>query len=277
MVLEKHLRHALEQDQFQLVYQPQIALDSGQVVGVEALIRWRHPELGLVSPGEFVPLAEENGLIEPLGLWVLRTACLQHRVWRAGRLPGLRLAVNMSARQFQRLGLESRIREVLAETDMDARWLELELTESVLMQEGDSTASLLGHLSELGISLALDDFGTGYSSLSHLKRFPIKRIKIDRSFVCDIGTSEGDAALARAVIAMAHGLGVEVVAEGIESSGAAGRAAPLRLRRRPGLFPRPAGGPVRGAGPGPPPGLAAGPARGLGGLGLSRRAAFLEA
>jgi diguanylate cyclase (GGDEF)-like protein/PAS domain S-box-containing protein len=217
MVLEKHLRHALEQDQFQLVYQPQIALDSGQVVGVEALIRWRHPELGLVSPGEFVPLAEENGLIEPLGLWVLRTACLQHRAWRAARLPGLRLAVNMSARQFQRLGLESRIREVLAETDMDARWLELELTESVLMQEGDSTASLLAHLSELGISLALDDFGTGYSSLSHLKRFPIKRIKIDRSFVCDISTREDDAVLARGVIAMAHGLGVEVVAEGIES------------------------------------------------------------
>jgi diguanylate cyclase (GGDEF)-like protein/PAS domain S-box-containing protein len=217
MVLEKHLRHALEQGQFRLVYQPQIALDSGQVVGVEALIRWRHPELGLVSPGEFVPLAEENGMIEPLGLWVLRTACLQHRAWRAARLPGLRLAVNMSARQFQRLGFEGRIREVLAETDMDARWLELELTESVLMQQGDGTASLLAHLSELGISLALDDFGTGYSSLSRLKRFPISRIKIDRSFICDISTSEGDAALARAVIAMAHGLGLEVVAEGIES------------------------------------------------------------
>ena len=217
MVLEKHLRHALEQDQFQLVYQPQIALESGQVVGVEALIRWRHPDLGLVPPDEFVPLAEENGLIEPLGLWVLRTACLQHKAWRALRLPGLRLAVNMSARQFQRSGLEGRIREILTETEMEARWLELELTESVLMQEGDSTASLLGHLSELGISLALDDFGTGYSSLSYLKRFPIKRVKIDRSFVCDINTSEGDATLARAVIAMAHGLGVDVVAEGIES------------------------------------------------------------
>ena len=123
----------------------------------------------------------------------------------------------MSARQFQRSGLEGRIREILTETEMEARWLELELTESVLMQEGDSTASLLGNLSELGISLALDDFGTGYSSLSYLKRFPIKRVKIDRSFVCDINTSEGDATLARAVIAMAHGLGVDVVAEGIES------------------------------------------------------------
>ena len=217
MVLEKHLRHALEQDQFQLVYQPQVALDSGQVVGLEALIRWRHPELGLVSPDDFVPLAEANGLIEPLGLWVLRTACMQYRAWRAEHLPGLRLAVNMSARQFQRSGLEARIREVLAETAMDARCLELELTESVLMQEGDSTAGLLESLSACGISLALDDFGTGYSSLSYLKRFPIKRVKIDRSFVRDINTNEGDAALARAVIAMAHGLGVDVLAEGIES------------------------------------------------------------
>ncbi|HSA80238.1 MAG TPA: EAL domain-containing protein [Geminicoccaceae bacterium] len=217
MVLEKHLRHALERDQFQLVYQPQVALDSGQVVGVEALIRWRHPELGLISPEDFVPLAEDNGLIEPLGLWVLRTACTQYRAWREEHLSGLRLAVNMSARQFQRSGLEARIREVLAETGMEARWLELELTESVLMQEGDSTAGLLESLSACGISLALDDFGTGYSSLSYLKRFPIKRVKIDRSFVRDINTNEGDAALARAVIAMAHGLGVDVVAEGIES------------------------------------------------------------
>jgi diguanylate cyclase (GGDEF)-like protein/PAS domain S-box-containing protein len=217
MVLEKHLRRALEQDQFQLVYQPQVALDSGQVVGLEALIRWRHPELGLVLPDDFVPLAEENGLIEPLGLWVLRTACLQHRAWREARLPALRLAVNMSARQFQRSGLESRVREVLLETGMDPRWLELELTESVLMQEADSTASLLENLSALGISFALDDFGTGYSSLSYLKRFPIKRVKIDRSFVRDINSSEGNAALARAVIATAHGLGVDVVAEGVES------------------------------------------------------------
>ncbi|MGH6943259.1 MAG: putative bifunctional diguanylate cyclase/phosphodiesterase, partial [Geminicoccaceae bacterium] len=217
MSLEKHLRRALEQQQFTLVYQPQIALDTGRVVGVEALVRWQHPELGLVLPDEFVPLAEENGLIEPLGLWILRAACAQYQAWCEARLPQLRLAVNMSARQFQRNGLEKRIRDVLAETGMDARWLELELTESVLMQEGDSTASLLEHLSEMGIGLALDDFGTGYSSLSYLKRFPIKRVKIDRSFVRDIHTSEGDAALARAVIAMAHGLGVDVIAEGIET------------------------------------------------------------
>jgi diguanylate cyclase (GGDEF)-like protein/PAS domain S-box-containing protein len=217
MVLEGRLRRAIEHSQFVLLYQPQIALDSGEVVGFEALLRWRHPELGLLPPNEFVPLAEESGLIEPLGLWVLRTACLQHRAWREARLAPLRLAVNMSARQFQRPGLESRIRDVLAETGMEASRLELELTESVLMQEGDHTASLLAELSGLGIGLALDDFGTGYSSLSYLKRFPITRVKIDRSFVRDIATSEGDAAVARAVIAMAHGLGVEVVAEGIET------------------------------------------------------------
>jgi diguanylate cyclase (GGDEF)-like protein/PAS domain S-box-containing protein len=217
MVLEGRLRRAIEQRQFVLLYQPQIELETGEVVGFEALLRWRHPELGLVPPNEFVPLAEESGLIEPLGLWVLRTACLQHRAWREAHLPPVRLAVNMSARQFQRNGLEEHIRDVLAETGMDAGRLELELTESVLMQEGDHTASLLANVSGLGIGLALDDFGTGYSSLSYLKRFPITRVKIDRSFVRDIATSEGDAAVARAVIAMAHGLGVEVVAEGIET------------------------------------------------------------
>jgi diguanylate cyclase (GGDEF)-like protein/PAS domain S-box-containing protein len=217
MVLEKRLRRAIEQRQFVLVYQPQVGLDSGVVVGFEALLRWRHPELGLVPPDEFVPLAEENGLIEPLGSWVLRTACSQHRAWREAGLPALRLAVNMSARQFQGSDLDQRIRGVLDETGMDARCLELELTESVLMQEGDQTANLLADLSELGIGLALDDFGTGYSSLSYLQRFPITRVKIDRSLVSDIATSEGDAAVARAVIAMAHGLGVAVVAEGIET------------------------------------------------------------
>jgi diguanylate cyclase (GGDEF)-like protein/PAS domain S-box-containing protein len=217
LVLEGRLRRALEQREFLLLYQPQIELESGAIVGVEALLRWRHPERGLVSPHEFVPLAEESGLIEPLGIWVLDTACRQYRAWRAAGLPELRLAINMSARQFQSPDLERRIRGVLEETAMDARRLELELTESVLMQEGDHTAVLLDTLSDLGVGLALDDFGTGYSSLSYLKRFPITRVKIDRCFVRDLATSEGDAAVARAVIAMAHGLGVEVVAEGIET------------------------------------------------------------
>ena len=217
--LERSLRRALEQQQFALVYQPQVALETGRIVGLEALVRWHHPELGLVMPDDFLPLAEETGLIEPLGHWILRTACLQHRAWRDARLGPPRLAVNVSAREFQRSGLEQRVCEVLAETGMKADWLELELTESVLMQEGDGTAGLLAYLDALGISLALDDFGTGYSSLSYLRRFPIKRVKIDRALVRDIETSEGDAALTRAAIAMANGLRVGALAEGIETPG----------------------------------------------------------
>jgi predicted signal transduction protein with EAL and GGDEF domain len=217
MALESHLRRAIDQQQFSLVYQPQIDLASSRVVGVEALLRWHHPELGLVPPEPFVPLAEDSGLIHRLGLWVLWTACLQHRVWCEAGLPPLRMAVNMSSRQFQRRELGLRVQELLAETGMAPSCLDLEITESVLMQEGDCTAGMLESLAATGISLALDDFGTGYSSLSYLRRFPIKRLKIDGSSVREISNSEGDAALARAVIAMAHGLGVDVVAEGIET------------------------------------------------------------
>jgi predicted signal transduction protein with EAL and GGDEF domain len=217
MTLEKHLRRALEQQQFALVYQPQIDLATNQLVGVEALLRWHHPELGLMRPEQFVPLAEDTGLIHQLGLWVLWTACEQSRAWREAGLPRLRMAVNMSVRQFQRRDLELRVQEVLAETGMEPGCLDLEVTESVLMEEGDCTAGMLDNLAAIGIGLALDDFGTGYSSLSYLRRFPIKRLKIDCSSVRDISISEGDAALARAVIAMAHGLGVQVIAEGIET------------------------------------------------------------
>jgi diguanylate cyclase (GGDEF)-like protein/PAS domain S-box-containing protein len=217
MALERHLRRAIEQQQFGLVYQPQIDLASGQVVGVEALLRWHHPELGLVPPDQFVPLAEDTGLIHRLGLWVLWTACLQHRAWCEAGMPRLRMAVNMSARQFQRRELARRVQEVLAETGMEPGCLDLELTEDVLMQEGDCTAGMLDSLAAIGVGLALDDFGTGYASLSYLRRFPIRRLKIDGSSVRDISFSEGDAALARAVIAMAHGLGVSVIAEGIET------------------------------------------------------------
>ena len=216
MALERHLRRAIEQQQFGLVYQPQVDLATSQVVGVEALLRWHHPELGLVPPEQFVPLAEDTGLIHRLGLWVLWTACLQHRAWCEAGLPRLRMAVNMSARQFQRRELDLQVQELLAETGMEAGCLDLEITEDVLMQEGDCTAGMLDSLAATGIGLALDDFGTGYSSLSYLRRFPIKRLKIDGSSVRDISLSEGDAALARAVIAMAHGLGVSVIAEGIE-------------------------------------------------------------
>jgi diguanylate cyclase (GGDEF)-like protein/PAS domain S-box-containing protein len=217
MALERHLRRAIEQQQFGLVYQPQIDLATGRIVGVEALLRWHHPELGLVPPDQFVPLAEDTGLIHRLGLWVLWSACLQHRAWREAGVARLRMAVNMSARQFQRRELGARVRELLAETAMEPGCLDLEITEDALMQEGDCTAGMLESLAASGIGLALDDFGTGYSSLSYLRRFPIKRLKIDGSSVRDISLSEGDAALARAVIAMAHGLGVSVIAEGIET------------------------------------------------------------
>jgi diguanylate cyclase (GGDEF)-like protein/PAS domain S-box-containing protein len=217
MALERHLRRAIEQQQFGLVYQPQIDLATSEVVGVEALLRWHHPELGLVPPEQFVPLAEDTGLIHRLGLWVLWSACLQYRAWREAGLPPLRMAVNMSARQFQRRELGRRVKELLAETGMEPSCLDLEITEDALMQEGDCTAGMLESLAASGIGLALDDFGTGYSSLSYLRRFPIKRLKIDSSSVRHISLSEGDAALARAVIAMAHGLGVSVIAEGIET------------------------------------------------------------
>jgi diguanylate cyclase (GGDEF)-like protein/PAS domain S-box-containing protein len=217
MALESQLRRAVDQQQFGLVYQPQVDLATSRVVGVEALLRWHPPELGLVPPEQFVPLAEDTELIHRLGLWALWTACLQHRKWCEAGLPHLRLAVNMSARQFQRVELGLRVQEVLAETGMEPSNLDLEITEGVLMQEGDSTAGLLDGLAAMGIGLALDEFGTGYSSLSYLRRFSIKRLKIDPSSVRDISISEGDAALARAVIGMAHGLGVSVVAEGIET------------------------------------------------------------
>jgi diguanylate cyclase (GGDEF)-like protein/PAS domain S-box-containing protein len=216
MTPETQLQHALEQDQFEVVYRPQVALGSGRVTGVEALIRWHHPELGLVPPDDFVPLAEDSGLIEPLGLWLLRTACRQHRLWRGAALPALRLAVKLPGRQLRHPGLAERLCALLRETAMEPRRLELELTESLLMQGDDATAALLGQLSTFGIGLALADFGAGCSSFGHLKRFPIQRLKIGRSFIDELGISEAGAAITRAVIAMAHGLGVEVVAGGIE-------------------------------------------------------------
>jgi diguanylate cyclase (GGDEF)-like protein/PAS domain S-box-containing protein len=217
MRLETDLRRALDQGQLAVVYQPQIHLASGELVGLEALARWQHPEFGQVSPEQFIPLAEETGLIQELGLWILRTACGQHRRWRQAGLRPLRLAVNMSACQFRQASLEQDLQAVFGETRMALDYLELELTESVLMQEGE-TAELLKRLTESGVSIALDDFGTGYSSLSYLRRFPIERIKIDRSFVREIDTNSSDCALARAVVGMAHGLNIQVIAEGVETN-----------------------------------------------------------
>jgi diguanylate cyclase (GGDEF)-like protein len=217
IMLESQLRRAIDLAQFALMYQPQVNLRSGEVVGVEALVRWHHPEWGVMPPEQFIPLAEETGLIYDLGLWILRAACEQHRRWRDAGLGHLRLAVNMSPYQLRRGNLEEDFHRILADTGMALDRLEVELTETALMQEGETT-NLLQRLASVGISVALDDFGTGYSSLSYLRRFPIDRIKIDRSFVRDISGSQSDGALARAVIMLAHGLNVGVIAEGVETA-----------------------------------------------------------
>jgi EAL domain-containing protein (putative c-di-GMP-specific phosphodiesterase class I) len=183
---------------------------------MEALLRWQNPELGLVSPAEFIPLAEETGLIVSIGEWVIRTACKQNKAWQAAGLRPLRVSVNLSARQFKEQNLVERVAQVLNETGLEARYLELELTES-LLQNPEATITPLKELHALGVYLSIDDFGTGYSSLSYLKRFPIDTIKIDRSFVRDITTDADDAAIANAIITMAHSLGMHVVAEGVET------------------------------------------------------------
>lgn len=217
LVLETQLRKAIENEEFVLVYQPQVRLDTGAVVGVEALVRWEHPELGVISPGEFIPLAEDTGLILPLGQWVLRTACADVNRWRGEGFTELRLAVNFSGRQFAREDMVEAVGEALIDTGFDPAGLELELTESVIMRDVEATIGRLRALHDLGIALAVDDFGTGYSSLNYLKRFPIHALKIDRSFINDITNDVNDAAIAEAIIALAKSLGVKAIAEGVET------------------------------------------------------------
>jgi len=217
LALENSLRRALERNEFMLHYQPQVEIMSGSITAVEALIRWQHPDLGLVYPAEFIPLAEETGLIVPLGEWVIRTACTQAKLWQKAGLPPLIVAVNLSGRQFQHQGLVDSISRILKETKMDPRLLELEITESIAMQNADYTIVILKELKEMGLRISMDDFGTGYSSLSYLKKFPIDTLKIDQSFVRDIHTDPNDAAIANAVIVLAHSLKLEVVAEGVET------------------------------------------------------------
>jgi diguanylate cyclase (GGDEF)-like protein/PAS domain S-box-containing protein len=213
--LEAALRRGLEQGEFLLHYQPQIDLASGRVAGVEALLRWQRPGVGLVMPDEFIPVAEDTGLIVPLGEWVLWTACRQQVAWSAQGL-AMRVAVNLSGRQFLQRDLASRVAEVLAGTGCPAACLELEITESVLMENADTAVAIMQELNDMGVRLSIDDFGTGYSSLSYLKRFPIHALKIDRSFVRDLDA--GDTAIPAAVIALAHSMGLGVVAEGVEQA-----------------------------------------------------------
>lgn len=216
-VLERALHHALENEQLVLLYQPQIDLENGEVRGVEALLRWNHPELGTISPAEFIPLAEETGLIHPISEWVLRTACAQNSAWHRQGHASVRMAVNLSAQQFSRPGLDQLVHEVLQDSGLAPKWLELELTETIALHDIDTAIDTLKTLKAMGVRIAIDDFGTGYSSLSYLRHFPIHSIKIDRSFINGITSSSSDAAITRAVIAMAQNLGVRVVAEGVES------------------------------------------------------------
>ena len=211
------LREAIEHGRFELHYQPQLELASGRMRGVEALVRWHHPQLGVVSPHRFISLAEETGLIAPLGEWVLRNAARQLQRWHAAGHHTLTLAVNLSARQVEMLDLPRLVRQVLHDCQLPPSSLELELTETALLHQADPVRSTLQALKDLGVALALDDFGTGYSSLSHLRRFPIDTIKIDKSFTAEIGTSAETGTIIRAIVALARSLGVQTVAEGVET------------------------------------------------------------
>ncbi len=215
--MEVLLRRALERMEFVLHYQPKIAVKTGRIIGAEALIRWNSAELGMVPPMRFIPLAEETGLIAPIGEWVLRTACAQGRAWASEGRPALLMSVNLSARQFQQKNLMETIAAILEETRFEPRHLELEITESMIMQHAGRASAVLQRLKETGVQLTIDDFGTGYSSLAYLKRFPVQRVKIDQSFVRDITTDSDDAAIVKAVIAMARSLKLKTVAEGVET------------------------------------------------------------
>ncbi|TAN66163.1 MAG: EAL domain-containing protein [Magnetospirillum sp.] len=214
--LETRMRRALINEEFVVFYQPKVSADRDAIVGAEALIRWMDPERGMISPGEFIPVAEESGQIEPIGSWVLLQSCRQNKLWQDAGLTPIKVSVNVSARQFHSRTLLDKVVEVLDQTGLDPRWLELEITESMLMNDVDAAVRKMKALRDLGIGLSIDDFGTGYSSLSYLGRFPITTLKIDRAFIADVDTNAKTAEIARAIIGLSRGLNLEVVAEGAE-------------------------------------------------------------
>jgi diguanylate cyclase len=215
--LENGLRLALERNELFLVYQPQINTLTGEISGLEALLRWQHPEMGLIPPNDFISVAESSGLIVPIGEWVLRTACMQGRMWQDAGLPAIPIAVNVSAIQLRQQGFCELIRSVLHETGLDPKYLELELTEGLLMTNVDVVFTVIQELRELGVKLTIDDFGTGYSSLNYLRQFKVNRLKIDRSFVREVPRNADDAAITTAIINMAKALNLDVLAEGVEN------------------------------------------------------------
>jgi EAL domain-containing protein (putative c-di-GMP-specific phosphodiesterase class I) len=215
--IENQLHCASERGELQLYYQPQFQLPSRQLGGMEALLRWNHPKWGLVLPGRFIPVAEESGLIIPISLWVLQEACRQHQVWRRAGYPPVKIAVNISATQFMRSNLAEKVAQVLAAHEMEPCYLELELTEGVLMRDAQDTARQIAELRALGVRISIDDFGTGYSSLSYLQRLPIDDLKIDRCFLQDIDRNASMQPLVQAIVGLAHGLNLTATAEGVET------------------------------------------------------------
>ena len=217
LVLESNLRPGLERSEFFLQYQPLVAIHDFHLVGMEGLVRWQHPSLGLLYPSEFITIAEESGMIISLGDWILRTACAQNKAWQDAGLTPMRLSVNFSARQFQQPSFIADINQILKDTNLDPRWLELELTESSIMKDPEEAIEKLHELKLMGINVAIDDFGTGYSSLNYLKRFPIDTLKIDKSFVSDVCKDPHDTSIVRAIINLGHALDLTVIAEGVET------------------------------------------------------------
>jgi diguanylate cyclase (GGDEF)-like protein len=215
--LESDLHNAVTQNQFELYYQPKVDTRTGEVRSAEALIRWVHPTRGIVSPAEFIPLAEECGLIGTIGGWVIREACRQTRAWQLDGVPTLRVSVNLSASQFRDSGLVDSIRSALDDADLQPRYLEVELTESAVMSDPEKSIAILEQLSAMGVLVSVDDFGTGYSSMSYLRRFPIDKLKIDRVFIDEIVSRQEDASIVRAIVSLAHSLRLKVVAEGVET------------------------------------------------------------
>jgi predicted signal transduction protein with EAL and GGDEF domain len=219
MTLENGIRRAIEGDEFRLFYQPKIDSVSGEITALEALIRWEHPELGMLSPAEFIVLAEETGLIVPIGEWVMRRACQDNKRWQEEGLPKVRVAVNLSGYQLQAKNFIASVTKVLEETGLAGECLEFEVTETVIMQNPDFVVGILTQARDMGIHISIDDFGTGYSSLAHLRRFSINTLKIDRTFVQDMEENSTDAAITSAIISMGSSLNLQVIAEGVETEG----------------------------------------------------------
>jgi EAL domain-containing protein (putative c-di-GMP-specific phosphodiesterase class I) len=217
LTMENGLRRALERNEFMLYYQPQVDIKTRTITGMEALLRWQQPELGLIPPDRFIPIAEDTGQIVAIGEWALRTACMQNKAWQDAGLPPLRVAVNLSGLQFKQQNLLGMVRQALADSKLEGRYLELEITESIAMEHAEETIAKLNELKRMDVTISMDDFGTGHSSLSYLKRFPIDTLKIDRSFVQFVAHDSQDAAIAKAISTMARSLNMKVMTEGVET------------------------------------------------------------